>query len=101
MLTPELRLLLRNELARAKRRMEKQDNFLESLMLELEDNDSMDLSAIAGAVVLFCSVFNEDLPLLLDRFVNHRGRHLPNNMSPDENKYIAPRYDKDGGLKER
>ena len=100
MLTPELRLLLHNELARAKRRMEKQENFLDGLMLELEDNDSLDMSAIAGAVVLFCSVFNEDLPLLLDRFVNQRGRHLPNNLSAEENKYVAPRYDKDGDLKE-
>jgi len=100
MLTPELRLLLHNELARAKRRMEKHENFLDDLMLELEDNDSLDMSAIAGAIVLFCSICNEDLPLLLDRFVNQRGRHLPNNMSPNENKYIAPRYGKDGDLKD-
>jgi len=100
MLTPELRLLLHNELARAKRRMEKHENFLDDLMLEIEDSDSMDLSAIAGTVVLFCSLCNEDLPLLLDRFVNQRGRHLPNNMSPNENKYIAPRYGKDGDLKD-
>jgi len=100
MLVPELRLLLHNELARAKDRMAKQENFLDGLMLELEDNDSLDMSAIAGAVVLFCSICNEDLPLLLDHFVNRRSRHLPNNMSPDENKYIAPRYDRDGDLKD-
>jgi len=100
MLTPELRLLLHNELARAKERMAKHENFLDDLMLEIEDNDSMDLSAIAGTVVLFCSVCNEDLPLLLDHFVNRRSRFLPNNMSPDENKYVAPRYGKDGDLKD-